>query len=98
VDERVGVLVRGDVHERLRAAGCALGGEIGEFNRGRHAFPRVVHRRQAIEPCVGYFRDADRCLALAVRAARRFTRAGHELKQGGFAAGAEANERCPEHQ
>src|SRR5262249_44634363 len=97
VHERVGVLVRGDVDQRLgdaRRAGCR---EIREFNRRRDALLRLIHRRQRIEARVGHLRDADRRLALAVLAARRFAGAGHELKKRGLAAGTEADERCPEH-
>ena len=66
VDERVGVLVRGDVDERLRAAAAC--GEIGELHRGGHALPRVEHRRQTIQPHVRHFGHADLHLAAAVAA------------------------------
>ena len=64
VDERVGVLVGGDVDERLRAAGPPGDREVGELDRRRHALFRVVHRGQAIEPRVGHLRNADRRLRL----------------------------------
>ena len=97
VNERVGVLVGHDVDQRLGAAGLAGRREIGEFDGRRHPFLRVVHRRQAIEPRVGHFRDADRRFALAVGRPRGFPGAGHQLKQGGLPAGTEAYEGRSEH-
>ncbi len=97
VHEGVGVLVGGDVDERRGAAGARRHREVGELHRRRHPLLRVVHRREAIEPRVGHLRDADGRLALAVRRAPGFPDAGHELKEGGLAAGSEANEDCSEH-
>ena len=98
VDERVGVLVGDDVDERLRAGRLPGGRQVGELDGRRHALPRVEHRREPVEPRVGHFRDADERLALAVRRARRFRGAGHELEERGLAAGTEADEGCPKHE
>ena len=95
VHQCVGILVCDDVDERLGAA--ARRREVGEFNGGRHALARVVHRGQAIEPRVGNFRNADRGFTLAVRGARGPGRAGHELEEGGLAAGRESNEGGAKH-
>ena len=88
VHERVGVLVAGDVDERLRA-GARRRDDVGELDGRGHALARVVHRGQRVEPRVGHLRDADVDVALA---ARRVPGAGHELKEGGLAAGGEADE------
>src|SRR6185436_6190506 len=65
--------------------------------RRRRLLARVVHRGELVEAGVGDFGDPDRRFALAVRGAARFLDAGHELEEGGLAAGTEADERCPEH-
>ena len=53
VDERVGVLVAGDIDERLGAR-FRRRRHVGEFDGGGHALLRVVHRRQRIESRVGH--------------------------------------------
>ncbi len=50
VNKRVGVLVRGDVHECLGPARSARRREIRELDCRGDAFARVVHPRQAVEP------------------------------------------------
>ena len=94
VYEGVGVLVAGDVHERLRS-GPGAGNHVGELNRRRHPLSRVVHRRQDVEATVRDLRDPDVDVTLP---ARRLLGARHELEQGGFAAGGKANERRAQHE
>src|SRR5262245_52796729 len=75
----------------------AGGNEIREFDGRRHAFPRVVHRGEAIQPFIGHLRDPDNSLGLPRRSPCRVANAGHELKEGGLAAGTEADESSPKH-
>jgi hypothetical protein len=86
VDERVGVLVRDDIHQRLRSCASGRGSQIRELDRRRYALPRVVHLGEAIQPPVGHFRNANRGFAPSVRRARDVLGAGHELKERGLAA------------
>ena len=93
VDERVGVLVAGNIDERLRPR--ARGGDdVGELDSRRHPFLRVVHRGQLVQPLVGDFGDPDIHVALA---ARRLVNARHQLKESGFSAGRKANQRRAQH-
>ena len=95
VHERVGVLVVGHVHERLRAAGLGHHRDVGELHGGRHALLRVVHPGEHVEPIVGDLRDPDLDVALA---ARSVAGAGHELKEGGLSAGGEPDQRGAKHE
>ena len=97
VDEGVGVLIGDDVHECFCAAGSARRREVGELDGRGHAFSRVVHRRQAIQPRVGHFGDADCRLALAVDRAGGFPHARHQLKQRRLPARRESYEGRPKH-
>src|SRR5262245_29971392 len=94
VYERVGVLVAGDVHERLGAAASG-GDDVGEFDCRRDAFARVVHRRQRIETAVRHLGNTDVDVTLAFGGV---TSAGHQLKQGRLAAGRETYESRAKHE
>jgi hypothetical protein len=98
VNQRVRVLVGHHVDERLRAAALPGRREIGELDGRRNPLFRVVHRGQPIEPGIGHLRDPDRHVALPVRGAAGLLGARHQLKQGGFAAGPEADEGRSEHE
>ena len=83
-------------HRRAPARPPRAGGDdVGELDRRRHPFLRVVHRGQLVEPCVGDFGDADIHVAFA---ARRLVHAGHQLKESGFSAGGKANQRRAQHE
>ena len=94
VDERVGVLVRGDIDERLRRAGPDRRRHVRELDGRRHALLGVVHRGQAIEALVRHLRNADGRLALSGRRPRGV---GHELEKGGLAGLTESDEGRPQH-
>ncbi len=82
VDERVGILVAGDVDERLGPA-ARRPGDVGELNGRGDPLAWVVHRGEPVEPLIRNFRDADVHVALA---AWSVVNAGHQLKQSGFSA------------
>src|ERR1051325_6328382 len=89
------IFVAGDIDQRLRPCGAAGRNDVGELHRRGHAFFRVVHRRQLVQPLVGHFRYADVHVALSLR---RVVNAGHQLKESGFSAGREAYERRAQHE
>ena len=73
VNERVGVLVAGDVDQRAAPAACASSRHVGELDRGRHPLPRVEHRGEPVEPRVGHLEMPDersRALPCAARPSR----------------------------
>ena len=55
-------------------------------------------QRKAIETLVGHLGDADRHVALAVRRAPGLLGAGHQLEEGGLAAGSESDEGSAKHE
>src|SRR5580765_5492308 len=97
VNQRIGVLVRNDVDERLCAGRVTSSDEVRELDGRRDPLLRVVHGRQSVQPRVRHLRDANDRLRLADGAPSAFANARHELEEGGLAAGTEADERCPEH-